>query len=218
MSILNVWRTPERVRVCVDTEAYDLITGLRFQMAKVYAFPHANMLIAGRGIGQFTAAFAAGIEQIASLDFDKMLDGFKEMLEAAHAGVPAYVRAALESMGCEMLLAGWSQREGRLLAHVFQRSAGVGGVFVPRNVEQGVQPWLLAPHADLGWNFGVPESDEDLLITARYQVTWHRRNAPGAPIGGSLVLAELTRDAVTVRTIGDLGTTPELPDGEKWAP
>lgn len=44
-----------------------------------------------------------------------------------------------------------------------------------------------------------------MLVLSRAQVSHFRRDHPGAPIGGRLIVAEVTREAIAIRQAGELG-------------
>ena len=55
----------------------------------------------------------------------------------------------------------------------------------------------------------VPDTAEQMERIARDQVAYVRANHPGYNCGGRLLVAELTRDTLSVRTIADLEAPPQ---------
>jgi len=112
------------------------------------------------------------------------------------ARLPDEIRYAKQ----EIALVGWSQREGAMIATSWDRPAGAGQRFVVDQLDRSVAPW------ESEWGEAIePRTDHDMLQLARVQVSRFRVAHPGAPIGGRLLVAELTRNAVSVREVGQLG-------------
>jgi hypothetical protein len=67
---------------------------------------------------------------------------------------------------------------------------------------------LLLPDAEWAQTPDVPDSAEQMERIARDQVAYVRAQHPGYNCGGRLLLAELTRDTLSVRTVADLEQPP----------
>lgn len=214
MSLLNIYLAAHRALVGVDT-ACGLMPGQHTEnwcaanapgqrppaeLSKLWPIAHAGAVIACRG----TALFGLQVFGAASMlpSVDAIEDGMGELLErisstsdARHAAaqVPDEIRRAKQ----EIALVGWSQREGAMIATVWEHSAGPGLSFEVDQIDRFAAPW------ETEWGEAIePRTDHDMLQLARAQVPRFRAAHPGAPIGGRLIVAEVTRGAVAVREVG----------------
>jgi len=216
MSLLNVYLAAHRALVGVDT-ACGLPPGQSLQdwcaanapgqqppaeLSKLWPIAHAGAVIACRGIALFGMEVYCAASMLPSVD--AIEDGMGELLklvsaasDARHAaaGMPDEARFAKQ----EIALVGWSQREGAMIATVWVREAGPGRPFVVDQVDRFTAPW------ESEWGEAIePRTDHDMLQLARVQVSRFRVAHPGAPIGGRLLVAELTRSQITVRQAGEI--------------
>jgi len=128
MSILNVLIRPDQLLVAVDTLAEDALTGAYSSRAKVLLIPQYNLVMATRGSAQFflrlyelalQASFRADftMEKLMA-EVPLVIDQFWPNYEkaAAAAGLPA------ELLGTELLLEGWSPRNGCMVATAYAKA------------------------------------------------------------------------------------------------
>lgn len=222
MSLVNVIMTHDRAFIATDTLAMqsDLVSvvgrvlGGAVKTPKILALPHARCAIAYR---------ANGIEVsdcvLHSLlhDFESTDSGMRDLPELLHSCVTAAAKrsgyASLaevpetsELWATQLTLVGWSDTE-QCMALLFtwysegkQRVSRVFG-------ERGRMTQILSSG---GCYNDMPPSPEEMARATR-QVVEAAREA-GAPevagVGGTLVVSEITRDAVNLRKCGELGFPP----------
>lgn len=196
MSILNVHVSPSLARVYVDTI---VSRGGAYQHGdKMLALGQSNLVIAGRGDLVLMAHLAACLTNLSPEGYDGALFGMDDVLRdevsAYEAVREMHGHAPLQ--GLEFVIAGWSKSAGACAATRWERWEGEEAFkAIP------VEPWSLSPDASTGQP-DEPDTVEKVLAYARTQV---RRLAPltGA-VGGRLLLAEVTRDGVSMRTVAEL--------------
>lgn len=217
MSLLNVYVAAHRALVGVDT-ACGAIPGdpvaewmarsapgqsLPAHVSKVFPIAHLGAVLAARGTHTFLMDVVGPAAACASVD--ELEDVLPKILEAAdqahanrcrHFGLPDQVTHAAQ----ELLLVGWSAREGGMIATIYEREAGPSQAFTVDQVEAWAAPWETSYGQAI-----EPRTDHDMLQLARAQVSHSRRDHPGAPIGGRLIVAEVTREAIAIRQAGELG-------------
>lgn len=217
MSLLNIYLAAHRALVGVDT-ACGLVPGQSMEdwcaanapgrkppaeMSKLWTITHAGAVIACRGTALFGMEVFCAASMLPSVD--AIEDGMGELLKHIGAANDARHAAAeapdeLRFAAQQIALVGWSQREGAMIATVWERAAGPGQRFVVDQVDRFTAPW------ETEWGEAIePRTDHDMLQLARVQVYRFGAIHPGAPIGGRLIVAEVTRGAVAVREVGQLG-------------
>ncbi len=127
MSILNVLLSANQLVVTVDTWAEDAHSGLASAGAKLLLIPQHQLLLATRGSAQFflriyqlclEASFRADftMEQLSAelgLVIDQLWPNY--MKAVAEAGLPA------EHCTTELVLGGWSPKNGRMMATAYAK-------------------------------------------------------------------------------------------------
>lgn len=210
MSILNFSCTPERVLLAVDTLAR-MEGGLGLEATKLIGLAHLNVLLAGRGRQGF---FHAVVNRCLGSHLPPSLDAF---LEGAHSIVADAVTASADygATEDEIVIAGWSDSRQRMVARRF--FVNLGGA-----IEWADRAWGLAPGECFDEATAPrPANVETMIAAARLQVqyaqeTW-KSSALGiamggeCPIGGRLLVAELTRARLTVECVAQLTARMELP-------
>lgn len=211
MSLANVVINHDRALISVDTRAgfiegaEDLADAETFQnrhAAKLWLFPHMNMAMTQRGDGVLTATVRNLLERSLPDSFDDAVRLMPEVLGYAYADTVASRKQVLgidDFPGAEIVLVGWSPCNLSFQAMRWRR--------YPTDhdfIQSRVDKMLLLPEIDRIEPVDLPDTAEKMEAVARRQVAWVRRDHPSLACGGRLLLAELTRDAVTVRTIADL--------------
>lgn len=204
MSILNVLLTPQKLLVAVDTLAQDAMTGKPSSGAKLLLIPQHGLVLACRGSAQFflriyelslQASFRADftMEQLMAemgLVIEKL---WPEYIAAAdRAGIPR------EVMHTELVLGGWSPKNGRMMATAYAKSV-IGRPVVVQPLEGG----LASPGGPLR---GRPDSfePEAVLEAGRLQAA-HLNQASAKPVaGGRLFSALLQRGSCQLLDLGPL--------------
>jgi len=204
MSILNVLLRPDQLLVAVDTLAEDAFTGAPSSGAKLLLIPQHNLLLAARGSTQFflriyelciQASFRGDFttEQLMAelgLVIDKLWPAYEKA--AADASLPQ------SALGTELVLGGWSAKNGRMKATAYAKHDST--------ISARVQPLdggLASPGQPLE---GRPDSFElvDVLQAARLQAAWLNQAVGRQVAGGRLLVASLGERQAVVQDLGTL--------------
>lgn len=204
MSILNVLIRPDQLLVAVDTLAENASTGEVSTGAKLLLIPQHNVVLAARGSTQFflrmyelslQASFRADftMEQLMAelgLVIDKLWPAYEKA--ADEAGLPR------TSLGTELVLGGWSPKNGRMAATAYAKHDSA----VPAIV-QPLDGGLASPGEPLE---GIPDSFElvDVLAAGRLQAGWLNRAVGRQVAGGRLLIASLSESQAIVQDLGAL--------------
>lgn len=216
MSLLNVYLERDRALVSVDTlsspatsqvapagsvaDAVKLIES-GIHAPKMAHLVHINTVFAHRGDYLLSNIALSALHMSMPQTFDAAVEAMPQLLAHAYAQAMAFRKQQFgieEAQGTEIVLVGWSGALNRM---------------------QAVR-WLRWPH-DKGFNASpvgralflpgecvttddVPDTAERMEAIARDQVAYVRREHRGYNCGGRLLLAELTRDSLSVRTIANL--------------
>lgn len=204
MSILNVLMTPEQAVVAVDTLAQDVLSGELSEGAKLLLIPQHNIVVAGRGSGQFflriyqlclEASFrkAFSIEQI-----------MREVGPVMDQLWPNYVQAALDAglgldqLNSEIVVVGWSKTQNQIVGTAYAKSdvesharvaALVGGIASPGEPLRGPPD-----------SFEV----EAVLAAGRRQAEYLNAQEGRVVAGGRLIAAFLQRGEAVVKDLGTI--------------
>ncbi|HEL4265732.1 TPA: hypothetical protein ACG4OH_000180 [Stenotrophomonas maltophilia] len=202
MSILNVLLTRDHLVVAVDTLAEDARTGAHSAGAKLLLIPQHNLALATRGSTQFflriyeltlQASFRADftMEQLSAelgLVVDQLWPNYQKA--AAEAGLP------LEQLGTELVLGGWSPKNGRMMATAYAKSDSqcptrvqpIGGQLAsPGEPLQAVTPSM---------------SQTDLMAHARLQASYLNGQMGRQVAGGRLLAGFLQNGQAVVKDLG----------------
>jgi hypothetical protein len=151
-------------------------------------------------------AFATiGTRQFRSnvLERSAVIDSF----DTAFAVLPAVLRGAMVGLEGQqrLFLAGWSDAHQGMAGAVFESAYDfVTSVSAPKL--GGTNFWVHPPAAaDMQWpRAAEPEQMHALL---QFQIDHYRRElGPDIPTGGRCCVATVTRDSITTRMVGELGT------------
>jgi hypothetical protein len=211
MSIINIVIERDRVLIGADTlagfmeEGQSLLTEDQRRdkhTLKFSLFPHINMAMTHRGDGLVLTNVRTLLESALLSGFDEAVEYMPWIMEQAYT-LAMDVRKAQHGMqtfeGAEAVLVGWSQSQ--------QRFAGARWRRYPQGPAFEALPVgdvLVMPEIDRLGPVETPDTPEKMEAVTRQQLDYVRRECPSYPCGGRLLLAEMTRDAVTVRTIADL--------------
>ena len=191
MSILNVLLRPDKLLVAVDTWAEDALTQQPSAGAKLLLIPQHNLVLASRGSAQFflkiyelclQASFRADftMEQLMA-ELGRVMDHlWPNYLQAAtEAGI------AREVLHSELVLGGWSPKNGRMMATAYAKDAS-GGPARVQLLEGGV----ASPGEPLR---GRPDSFElgAVLEAGRLQAAYLNESVGRTVAGGRLLVADL---------------------------
>lgn len=204
MSIVNVLINPSRAVVAVDTFALDAISGELSEGAKLLLIPQHNIVIAGRGSGQF---FLRIYQLCLEASFRKAFSIEQLMREVAPVMDqlwPKYVQAVqdanmdLSHLQSEIVVVGWSKTQDQMVGTAYAKSdvehharvaALVGGIAAPGQ-----------PLKDLPDSF-----DADAILAAgRRQAEYVNAEEGRHVAGGRLIAAFLQRGEALVRDLGTI--------------
>lgn len=190
MSLMNCFISNDRALVAVDTA---VTVG---EASKLAILPHANTVLAMRGEVMFFGQVHAAL----NLCHVNGFDGLAEVMPQIFAQVYAQRQAFIDKhpfAGIEIALVGWSTALGRMQGVRYERWPDDKG---PRITP--IVPWSLSPNP--GYTPDTPpDSAERMEAIAKDQVRVLRQ-LPMVVAGGRLLVAELTHDAASVRTVADL--------------
>lgn len=200
MSLLNCHVQSDRVLVAVDTRVGSPDSRVESHASKLLTLPHANVVLAMRGELAIFNWMCVELNISVATDFDAMASAMGDLLCRIH-GQRMEVFPDNPFAGLEILLAGWSTALGRMQAVRWQRWPGDKAFRVGP-----VSPWVMSPDPGYAESPAAPDNADRMAAVARDQVDLLRKFS-GVVVGGRLLLAELTRDSLAIRTIADLEAT-----------
>lgn len=209
MSLLNAYMTRERALVAVDTFARDLMPaapgGSCFEMSKMVPIVHANVMLASRGSHMIHMPVFFGLSAMQTSGFDVFAWAIMHNLlkdAVTMCKTSAVAQGAPKSWDPgdqEVYLFGWSERRQRMAGLGFFRDAGCDAW---EELDVG-DSWAV-PWGDSWGELPYPRSLDELQSVAVEQVRRTRAEAPAIPIGGRLLVAEITRHSFTTREVCNL--------------
>lgn len=188
MSLLNAWIAPDAAVVAVDTvgQAAD---GSPLHASKLQIVPHLGAVVGIRGQLALLTWLSVRANSAGFATFDDLLDAMPGMLAEARTAIDHLNVLAGSAPGYEIIVAGWSDRQGRMIGRQFVKRGDMTAS-IERDVDHHVSPWH--PSMD-----GLPLDPGGLEQLARGQVIFMR--GLGAHCGGKLTIARLTRGAMTLQ-------------------
>lgn len=202
MSILNVLLTPEKLLVAVDTLAEDAMTGKPSSGAKLLLIPQHNLVMAARGSAQFfLRLYELSLQASFRADFtmERLMAELGMVIEQLW---PNYVAAAdragipRDQLHTEIVLGGWSPKNGRMMATAYAKSANAEPVVV-----QPLEGGLASPGDPLR-SWGSSFEPAAVLEAGRLQAGY-LNGAAGRVVAGGRLLAALLQDGrVSLRDLG----------------
>ncbi|HEL3174456.1 hypothetical protein [Stenotrophomonas maltophilia] len=204
MSILNVLLSANQLVVTVDTLAEDALSGQASAGAKVLLIPQHQILLATRGSAQFflriyqlclEASFRAdfAMEQLSAelgLVIDQLWPNY--MKAVAEAGLPP------EHCTTELVLGGWSPKNGRMMATAYAKH----DLTVPA-VVQPIGGQLASPGDPLR-EWPPSMATQDLLVAAQLQARYLNASMGRTVAGGRLLLGFLKPGQAVVKDLGPI--------------
>lgn len=207
MSLVIAHLAADRALLAVDTFAGST-AGWAAVGEKMLPLPAHHCILAMRGVTQALPALAFELACALVRDFDEIL----EFLPAALRGGRNVLRVAAEARGLELTTAdalgyelaavGWSPKRSTMVGVTYRFDA-VSQAFAEIPIDRwrvhgAEEEWLPFP-AD------APDTAERMQAFAEWVVRNSRARRPDLALGGRLLLAELTRDSMTIKTQCDLG-------------
>lgn len=201
MSLLNVVVGKEVGWMCVDTTTWRVEDRRCSQQSKMLPLVHVNAVVGCRGDITFLSSVFYAFMDMPAEDFDGLAQSWSQRLEAAMRCYEK--RANVENfdphaMGSHIALLGWSNARGHPLGLVALRQDGRDSF----DIGEMTGP-CLGPHP--GHEVPSVPTLQAMESLSREQVSKMRHDFPGAPIGGRLLLAEVTRECTSIRQLATLG-------------
>lgn len=210
MSIMNVIVKPDRAYVAVDTAAATT-QGRKgcVETSKMVPLVHANLIFAARGaltVMHNLASWCMSIDRTANFDYlagllPEMMDQFHERLmhqvQSQTGEVPHHQEV-------EIALVGWSEGKKNMACLLLSNDRGQGP-YSAKIAQCVISPFPGDDAMQRMSEVTVPDIESYMAVVANEQVKFVRRQFPGQPIGGRLIVAEITKDRMTVESVTDLG-------------
>lgn len=209
MSLLNVLLLGDKAYVAVDTATFVRGTDHVFDSCKMLPLGSAGVVIAGRGTPDLLYHFGMSLlALVRNMDFDTIQDVMPGLIDDWFNHVNKWY-AAMGRENCrpslsgqQLVVAGWSSREGRMSALSFERPQDATHFAVTR-----VERELCCPaYEDDLRNLVVPNATAYMQEVAAAQMRTYRSGKleDGVVIGGALQVAEMTRQRITIFEAGSL--------------
>lgn len=201
MSILNVWLTPDCATVGVDTETIAL-NGTTGHTSKLIPLIHMNSVIACRGQLLFLTILFEICHSNPIYDLDNLLAALSENLSALfkkflEVGGTVGIPDTPNLDGNEVIVVGWSNQLKRIIGRAYIQTNRADGFH-----EKEIDGRYIAPgDMTLPVRTASPEDIERLVLA---QVRLTDEKAPGEAAGGRFIIADLSRDLMTIRPLFDL--------------
>jgi hypothetical protein len=202
MSILNVWISPERALIGVDTKAvYSRAKpgNVLHEYSKMIPLVHASAVLANRGHTAFLSAVFAQCHSHPS-EFDSLEGLMPSILDYALNILVTHNRDANindDSVygGQELALVGWSPMRRRMVGSSYVKEAGKPGF-----VRKEINPWIIAPWESSLGSPTIPKTPAAMLDLAKTQMRYvrSRKDLAALGFGGKYIVADLTRDSLSI--------------------
>jgi len=212
MSILNTFVTPTRALVGVDTAAHvysavdmssvEQAANGAVEVSKLIPLPHANALIAGRGVSEMLIIVFASVMSSrmgfdeAFLAMDKTLEISLQLLRQQIAGAGLQDPTLIHSQ--EIVFVGWSQKLNQVIGVRYTKAPNED-----RFAGRALSGWGIAPGGQWTIN-NVPPCDtrESMTRMMQEQVSWLAKTHSSEGFGGRPIIAEITKNRIDT-TLGE---------------
>lgn len=216
MSIANIVVGQNKALIAFDTKAAFMATPVaggieaaikmaagKAHTSKCLFLPHANVAMPTLG-DNLLANIAFSTLQLRPdlVDFDAMVEAMPGILSASYDQAVMFrkQRWGIDTFpGSAVFLVGWSKAQGRMACMRWTRWPADSD-FTASPVRQ------VSLNPETGSEHDTPFTDPEMEKIAREQVAYVRATYPDGQYdcGGRLLVAELTRDTLSVRAIADL--------------
>ncbi|MGE4050344.1 MAG: hypothetical protein AB7F38_04705 [Piscinibacter sp.] len=204
MTILNLYVSPERAIMAVDTFLVEALPGGEYgrplgHVAKLYCFERAGAVMACRGLarmGLYLRVCLGDGDNVQTLDaIDRAIPQAFALAQQKLLGELQSVNATWWSGPQAVRLVGWSHSRGRMVGVAFEQAAP-GAALVRELIEDDTE---LAPWDDLQGDLPAGDSVEAMRQIALAQIDFQRQlHGERSTVGGDVQVADLTRDSVRI--------------------
>jgi len=198
MTILNAICSSDRVLLSADT-ACGVPGGKKSRTTKIFPLMHFPAIIAGTGSTELAPALQMTL--VNETDFDTVLTNLPSRISQLYSKIKSELFSVvkihiLERQG--IFIAGWSVSRNRFLARwVHQDNESSGFQIASFDDSFLLTPWEGEPPP-------LPVMRGDLVELARRQYKIWQAKRPDAAFGGELIVAELTKNAISIELVWDL--------------
>lgn len=200
VSLLIATLEKDRALVAVDTAGRGS-DGVPMHAAKLFHLPHIGSVVAGRGVAglslQIALCLMAGArnyEEARALIIEGIPLHLKR-LQAQANGMGELAKAGVAGTH-EVILMGWAATQGRMAGTCFVRPAGQELLSVD-DVE--VDESIFSPGA-IPDSLADPRTPAKAIAVAQHQVRVWRQSEPDTPVGGDLVVCQISKDCAEITT------------------
>lgn len=198
--VVSLLEQGQRALVAVDTAALLAGSNIYHHTSKLVPFVNETAVLAGRGNKRFLIdVFANLFSVLGALSFDDALDAVAEQIDPMHAEWVRRYRlegAEPDPAGQELVMVGWSVKQKRFVGLAVTLHQGMKSFDVHRMINGHVTPW-----DDSMGTAAVPASTHEILVLAKAQINYCKKQSPLTPIGGALLVAELTPDHMSIQKL-----------------
>lgn len=209
MSLVNIHLQPDRAWIAVDTEVLTANAGEYGQGSKMTLLPQANAVLAIRGLNVVLGFIFSNALMVCPSSFDSLAKAVPQFLRQTldyleENAMQLLGRSAEEAHAFdqEVSLVGYSEERGRMCAFVFSsKGSKQVNVFELEERDAHISPWAAA------WGEPIdPSTMEYMRFLALFQVERAGGMEPAAPLGGELLLCELTKGEAKFSSLGVLNS------------
>ena len=206
MTIINAFVAQEHALIGCDTECRG-DDGTIHQVAKMLPIVHMNSVLAVAG-NLLYANKLLGLTHLAAADFDKLLGDMPKLLRLAlqmtrTQGELSGVKFQKDPAGETVFLVGYSAKQARMIGRCWND-------FAEREINCSVHPSFHTydPHLlERLKALPMPDSPSAMARMAQEQAAIFREHPelfPTVHVGGKFIVAEIKREAMTIRPAGIL--------------
>jgi hypothetical protein len=207
MSLINVFLSPSKALIGVDTEGFCHKTGQYIPVGKMLHLLPANAILAGRGSAGFLfllhqRLWAESISTGGANDFDSIVEVMPQMFADAFRAVEdgAQEVAGFDPFNQEIIFVGWSVSLNRMRAIEYARR----GRRKDLQINEIEDPGYISPWDDKWGTAPEGETRQAMAKLSLAQTHNVKRESPQTAIGGQLMIAELTRFGMTFSAANEL--------------
>lgn len=193
MSILNAFIEPELGLVGVDTEGV-MPDGTLVEVSKMFTLHHISTVVAFRGTDYVLMSASPSIVGFSG-SLEGLVDLMPVILKGAVEHARQYFKLTEESLGLDLTLVGYSEAEGQIVGHWFNREIGSEDIHVNRIHTRFRSPCQPSWEPLLE---GIPADRPGMIATAQHQSRLTRDFMPDLAAGGRFFIAEVRRNSINI--------------------